>query len=127
MTPSPSPVKTQAAIARLFSTFGARKIWAGSICQPWRASNHPVSAGISRVLQPGACFCLYGPFNYHDAFTSPSNERFHAWLRARDPDSGVRNFEDLDALARAAGLTLKADHEMPVNNRLLVWEKMANA
>jgi hypothetical protein len=37
--------------------------------------------------------------------------------------SGLRNFEDLDELAGNQGLILCADHEMPVNNRLLVWEK----
>jgi hypothetical protein len=36
---------------------------------------------------------------------------------------GVRNFEDLDALAGAAGLRLLRDYPMPVNNRTLVWEK----
>jgi hypothetical protein len=42
-------------------------------------------------------------------------------LRARDPDSGIRDFEAVDALARAAGFTLKADVDMPANNRTLVW------
>jgi hypothetical protein len=36
---------------------------------------------------------------------------------------GVRNFEDLDALARESGLTLQRDYPMPVNNRTLVWVK----
>ena len=35
----------------------------------------------------------------------------------------IRNFEDLDTLARAHGMHLQADFEMPVNNRLLVWVK----
>ena len=40
-----------------------------------------------------------------------------------DPASGLRDFEQLDDLARTCGMTLEADHEMPVNNRLLVWRK----
>ena len=80
-------------------------------------------AGIGRVLAPGGRFCLYGPFNYLGRYTSDSNARFDAWLKARDPRSGVRHFEDLDALARAAGLQLLRDHAMPANNRILVWEK----
>ena len=79
--------------------------------------------GIGRLLEDDGVFCLYGPFNYHNAYTSHSNARFDDWLRGRDPDSGIRNFEDLDALARGCGLQLLADHEMPVNNRLLVWVK----
>ena len=79
--------------------------------------------GVGLVLAPGASLCLYGPFNYNNAYTSESNERFDGWLKSRDPDSGVRNFEDLDTLAANNGLQLQADHEMPVNNRLLVWVK----
>ena len=80
-------------------------------------------AGIGTLLGCGGVFSLYGPFNYDNAYTSPSNARFDDWLRDRDPGSGIRNFEDLDALARTHGMTLLADHEMPVNNRLLVWVK----
>ena len=80
-------------------------------------------SGIDKVLAGGGIFCLYGPFNYQGSFTSASNERFEHWLKDRDPSSGLRNFEDLDELARLNGLILKADHEMPVNNRLLVWVK----
>lgn len=82
-------------------------------------------AGIGRVLGAGGVLCLYGPFNYDGAFTSASNARFDAWLKARDPASGVRDFEALDRLARAQGLSLVEDVEMPVNNRTLVWRRTA--
>lgn len=81
--------------------------------------------GIGRILRPGGIFCLYGPFNYRGQFTSDSNARFDRWLKARDPESGVRDFEALDALAGDNGMHLKADYEMPVNNRLLVWRRSA--
>jgi len=81
-------------------------------------------AGIGRVLAPGGRFCLYGPFNYGGKFTSASNARFDQWLKARDPNSGVRNFEDLDRLAAAAGMCLVQDYAMPANNRSLVWSKL---
>jgi len=84
-------------------------------------------AGISRVLKPGGRFCLYGPFNYHGAFTSESNARFDDWLKARDPQSGVRDIDDLTNLATAAQLDLIRDHAMPANNRTLVWEKVIRA
>jgi len=80
-------------------------------------------AGIGRVLASGGRFCLYGPFNYHGEFTSPGNERFDAWLKQRDPNSGIRDVAALDALAAAAGMDAVADHQMPVNNRTLVWQK----
>jgi hypothetical protein len=77
-------------------------------------------AGIGRIATLKT-FCLYGPFNYHGKPTSESNARFDAMLRARDPASGLRDFEKINALAEAAGLTLQEDNAMPANNRLLVW------
>ena len=66
---------------------------------------------------------LYGPFNYDNQYTSESNARFDNWLKSRDPESGIRNFEDLDTLAQQAGMFLKHDYGMPANNRILYWEK----
>lgn len=84
-------------------------------------------AGVGGVLAPGGRFCLYGPFNYGGKFTSESNARFDQWLKARDVRSGVRNFEDLDRLANAAGMRLLNDYAMPANNRTLVWVKAGPA
>jgi len=80
-------------------------------------------AGVGALLPAGGVFVLYGPFNYGGQFTSPSNARFDEWLKARDPMSGVRNFEALDSLARTHGMALWRDYEMPANNRTLVWRK----
>ena len=81
-------------------------------------------AGIGRVLNKGGYFCLYGPFNYNGQFSSESNANFDAWLKQRDPVSGVRDFDALQELAEKAGLTFIHDHEMPANNRILVWQKV---
>jgi len=81
-------------------------------------------AGIGAVLEPGGVLVIYGPFNYNGAFTSESNARFDIWLKSRDPASGVRDFEAVDALARAQGLSLQQDIAMPANNRTLVWKRM---
>ena len=80
-------------------------------------------SGFGKLLQPGAHCCLYGPFNYGGSFTSNSNRQFDAWLKDRDPASGIRDLEALADLATANGFELEADNEMPVNNRLLVWKK----
>ena len=81
--------------------------------------------GVGQVLEPGGVLVVYGPFNYHGQFTSESNARFDQWLKARDPASGVRDFEAVDALACKQGLTLVQDYAMPANNRMLVWVKAA--
>ena len=78
-------------------------------------------AHIARIIEPGGCVCLYGPYNYNGNFTSESNARFDAWLKSRDPNSGVRDFETVNRLAASHGLELLHDIEMPSNNRILVW------
>ena len=79
--------------------------------------------GVGEVLETNGVLAVYGPFNYKGAFTSESNARFDAWLKSRDPASGVRDFEAVDALARARGLMLQQDIAMPANNRTLVWRR----
>jgi len=79
--------------------------------------------GAGRLLHTGGVLCVYGPMRYRGAYTSPSNAQFDAWLKARDPQSGIRDFEALDALATEQGLKLHADHAMPANNQTLVWRR----
>jgi hypothetical protein len=79
--------------------------------------------GAGKTLEAGGYLCVYGPFKYDGEFTSDSNARFELWLKERDPLSGVRDFEEVNALAQQAGMTLVADHTMPANNQLLVWQK----
>ncbi len=44
-------------------------------------------------------------------------------MRSRDPLSGIRDFEAVDALAAAQGLRLVEDCAMPANNQTLVWRR----
>jgi cyclopropane fatty-acyl-phospholipid synthase-like methyltransferase len=81
--------------------------------------------GVGETLGSPGVLCVYGPFRYDGEHTSESNADFDRWLKARDPLSGVRDFEALDELARAAGLSLAADHAMPANNRTLLWQRPA--
>lgn len=83
-------------------------------------------AGIARVLSAGGILCLYGPFNYGGKFTSESNARFDVWLKSRDRKSGVRDFEDINLIAKTHGLFLERDVSMPSNNRTLVWQRAPN-
>lgn len=79
-------------------------------------------AGLPAVAKPGAVLVIYGPFRYGGAYTAGSNESFDALLHARDPGSGIRDFESVDALARQAGFEFVADHPMPANNQVIVWQ-----
>jgi len=80
-------------------------------------------AGVGAHLEPGGLFALYGPFSRDGQHTSPSNARFDAWLRAQDPRMGVRDQRQLEQFATRHGLRLQAEHTMPVNNFILVWER----
>lgn len=85
-------------------------------------------AGVGRLLAANGdapsssrTLAVYGPFRYGGAYTSASNGDFDVFLRARDPASGIRDFEVVNELAADQGLALCADHAMPANNQLLVW------
>jgi len=79
--------------------------------------------GIARLLPAGGRFIVYGPFRHAGRETAPSNEEFDRHLRARDPASGIRDFEQLDELLGALGLDLERDQAMPANNRLISWKR----
>ncbi|MBF0278740.1 MAG: DUF938 domain-containing protein [SAR324 cluster bacterium] len=79
---------------------------------------------VATLLDSEGVLCVYGPFNYDGAYTSSSNASFDEHLRTRDPLSGIRDFEAVEALAQAQGLLLQDDHPMPANNRCLVWKKI---
>lgn len=73
------------------------------------------------IMTPGALLCCYGPFNYRGCFTSVSNAQFDASLKSENPQSGIRDFEAVDALARGVGMTMLEDVAMPANNRCITW------
>ena len=79
--------------------------------------------GVGRVLDSPGTLAVYGPFRYRGQFTSASNAEFDAELRARNQESGIRDFETVNTLAMAIGLRLVGDYSLPANNQLLVWSR----
>jgi SAM-dependent methyltransferase len=79
--------------------------------------------GAARVLAPGGLAFLYGPFREGSAHTAPSNAEFDASLKARNPEWGVRNLEDVDALAVGHGFVRTALLRMPANNLSVAWTR----
>ena len=55
--------------------------------------------------------------------TAPSNAAFDASLRAENPEWGVRDVADLNALAQEAGLTAAEIAPMPANNLVLAFAR----
>ncbi|MHB1949949.1 MAG: DUF938 domain-containing protein [Acidiferrobacteraceae bacterium] len=91
---------------------------------PWQCVEQLFS-GAARVLPPGGILYAYGPYRYASRPLEPSNEAFDAWLKARDPRSGVRDVEAVHALAQAHGFRAAGDRAMPANNRSLWWARLS--
>ena len=87
-----------------------------SVCEAWLL-------GAARLLGPGAPLVYYGPMFRHDRQTAPSNLAFDRSLRQRDPSWGLRQLEEVAALAGAQGFAREAVIEMPNNNCTLVFRK----
>jgi cyclopropane fatty-acyl-phospholipid synthase-like methyltransferase len=78
---------------------------------------------VGALLPAQGVLVVYGPFKYRGMHTAESNARFDIMLRERDPDSGLRDFEAVEELARHNGFALMQDQAMPANNRTVVWGK----
>ena len=90
---------------------------------PW-AATEGLMRGAAAVLKPGAPLILYGPYRRAGVPTAPSNEAFDASLKARDPQWGLRQVEDVEAEALRNHLHLERVVEMPANNLTLVFRRV---
>ena len=89
---------------------------------PWSVAQG-LFAGAERHLRSGGKLYLYGPFKSGGRHTAPSNAAFDDSLRGRDPAWGVRDIDDVNALARRHHLTPDKVHAMPANNLILVFTR----
>jgi SAM-dependent methyltransferase len=89
------------------------------------AATPALMRGAARVLGERAPLILYGPFRRPGYPTAPSNEAFDASLRARNPDWGLRDLDEVAASARAHGFELADIVAMPANNLTVVFERVA--
>ena len=92
---------------------------------PWAATQGLV-AGAAQILPPGGLLYLYGPFREGGAHTAPSNEAFDADLRARDPAWGVRDLDEVAALAAREVIEFVEIVRMPANNLSVVFRRRAD-
>ena len=90
---------------------------------PWQSALGLLD-GAARLLSPGGCLILYGPWLMAGLPTAPSNLAFDADLKRRDPRWGLRAVEDFAAAARERGLDLEETRAMPANNLMLLLRRM---
>jgi SAM-dependent methyltransferase len=79
--------------------------------------------GAGKALAPGAPLVFYGPFKEGGRHTGEGNARFDAALRAEDPAWGVRDVDEISALAARAGFAGPDVEPMPANNRLVCYRR----
>lgn len=89
---------------------------------PWKCSEGLFNAASELLNKQGRIF-MYGPFAVDGVLRPDSNVRFDRSLRQNNPEWGIRDVRDLEMEAGRNSLALEAVHEMPANNKILVWQK----
>ena len=70
----------------------------------------------------GGKLLTYGPFAFQGILTPESNVEFDKHLKLNNPEWGIRDVADLEKEAsREGNMILEAVHDMPANNKVLVW------
>jgi SAM-dependent methyltransferase len=77
--------------------------------------------GAGRVLPPGGILFMYGPFIEPGLPTAPGNIEFDADLRSRHQDWGLRDLNEVTALATSHGLQRVERQALPANNLAVVF------
>ncbi len=83
-------------------------------------------AGAQRILTVGGVLYLYGPFKQGGIHTAPSNAAFDESLQHRNPEWGVRDLEEIIAVAAKYHLELEQVYPMPANNLSVVFKLVNN-
>jgi len=89
---------------------------------PWEATRG-LFAGAERLLSSRAPLILYGPYIEPDVPTAESNLAFDASLRSRNPAWGLRDTDDVKAVAADAGFAFAERRAMPANNLMLLFRR----
>ena len=87
---------------------------------PWSAAEG-LMRGAARLLERGRPLVLYGPYTQGGCHSAPSNAEFDTNLRRREAEWGVRDLDDVTALAQGHGFMLEQVVAMPTNNLTLVF------
>ncbi|XP_014670465.1 PREDICTED: UPF0585 protein C16orf13 homolog A-like [Priapulus caudatus] len=92
---------------------------------PWAVARG-LFAGATWALRGSGLLAMYGPFTVDGVAQPESNARFDAALRLQDPAWGLRDVRELQTLGEENGLELVSSHEMPANNKMLFFKKVAD-
>jgi Protein of unknown function (DUF938) len=79
-------------------------------------------AGAKRILPLGGILYLYGPFKQNGVHTALSNAAFDESLQSQNPAWGIRDLEEITAVAHSHKLELQQVYPMPANNLSVVFK-----
>ncbi len=88
---------------------------------PWSACLG-LMAGARRILPQDGILYLYGPFKQGGKHTASSNANFDESLQAQNPEWGVRDLDEVVAVAQAQNLSLIKTYTMPANNLSVIFQ-----
>ncbi len=91
---------------------------------PWTATEGLFS-GAEKLLGPHEPLILYGPYIRSGVETAPSNLAFDADLKRRNPAWGLRQLDDVSALATIHNFRLENVQDLPANNIAVIYRKNA--
>lgn len=77
----------------------------------------------SLLLKSKGFLFTYGPYSSNNVLTPESNVLFDKSLREQNSSWGIRDIQDLKALAENNSMELFQILDLPSNNKLLVWKK----
>jgi len=89
---------------------------------PWEACFGLMQHAEQLLLDEGVLF-LYGPFLIHGRETAPSNIDFDRSLQERNPHWGLRDLDQVIAVAAGHGLHFQEFIDMPANNLAVIFHR----
>ena len=76
-----------------------------------------------QLLAKGGALLTYGPYSVDGVLQPESNVRFDQSLRYQNSEWGIRDTGVLCAIAQENNMVLEKMHDMPANNKTIIWRK----
>ena len=89
---------------------------------PWSATLG-LLRNANRILPPGGVLYFYGPYKVGGVHVAQSNADFDLSLRAKNPEWGVRNLDDVAEEALNQNFQLMKTVRMPANNFSVIFQR----
>ena len=84
---------------------------------------HGLFANSSKLLHSNGLLFTYGPYAVNGVLIPESNIRFNNMLKSDNPSWGIRDLKDLEIIAKSYQIELVKVHDLPANNKFVVWKK----